>query len=147
MARTRIDLYDEPHVVEVGPHEFAFEPEVLGVEFAQAYADLQAAQSKLPQDPERLVSDVKAVQVASDSLRAFLAQFMTPESQGAFAEVLLPERALRAMFEWLVGVYGGEERPTGSSSASSTSSSQSGPRSTATSRSKASTPRRGRSAA
>jgi hypothetical protein len=146
MATRKFALNTEPHEAQIGDRlTLQFEPEVMGDEFMDAYAQLREAQSGLPADPGAM-QDVEpaAVRDAANGLRHFLASFMVPQSAREFADTKLPDRILLELFHWVLELYGGAARPTGSSSASSSPSPTAGTRSTGNSRSRASTSTRGR---
>ena len=103
MATKTFHLNTEPHTANVGEHRFQFEPEVVGAEFATAYAELQALQAEVDGDSE----DPKLLVKLDASIREFLATFMLPESREAFAEVKLPTRILVGMLQWVAELYGG----------------------------------------
>lgn len=145
--RKRFAIRTEPHVAEIGDDvELLFQPEVMGDEFMDAYSQLQEAQKKLPADPEQLAQvDPKVIKQAKAAVREFLAEMMLPESAEQFGKLRLPDRVLTDLLHWVVELYG--DRPTGSSSGSAPASPPGGTSGTGSSRSKASTRTRGRSAA
>jgi hypothetical protein len=105
MANKSFAINTEPHVAEVGPHRFEFEPEVIGAEFADAYADLKEVQSRVKAAGDDLQpEDLKAVNAA---MRSFLGGFMLPESLAVFESVKLPDRILVQLLEWVAELYGG----------------------------------------
>lgn len=115
MASVKFDLNTEPHEVEVGPHTFLFEPEVIGAVFASAYSGLKAAQ-KAVTDAGDNVGEAELLGV-HDSMREFLRRFMLEDSRPAFDAAMLPDRVLVQMLEWAAGQYGGgsgNDQPTSS---------------------------------
>lgn len=120
MAEKFFAINTEAHVATVGPHRFLFVPEVIGAEFAGAYAKLKEAQATVSQAGDDAgVDEARAVH---DALRHFLRELMLPESVEAFDNAKLPDRVLVAMLEWIGEVYGGgsgnEPAPGGRSSGS-----------------------------
>ncbi|WP_019061685.1 hypothetical protein [Streptomyces prunicolor] len=177
--RKTIQLYTEPHVVEVGPYELEFEPEVMGDQFVDAYAELSEAQKAKGVDLENLEdADPAALRKTMRAVRVFLARQMLPETSELFlrldvvkgGEVLesfqdgdeaqafaakhpgavvrdavrLPTRAVAEILEFTVELYGGGNRPTGSSSGSAPRSRPGGRPGTGPSPSRASTRTSGR---
>lgn len=144
MATKKIALNIEPHVAEVGDHTLLFQPEVMGEEFIDAYAELQEVHRRLSLDTDDLAgTDSEILREASAATRSFLARFMLPESAEEFTGMRLPGRVHVELLEWVVELYGGGRPPT-SSPASAPASPRAGTRGTGTSRSKASTRTRGR---
>ncbi|TDC29496.1 hypothetical protein E1211_25905 [Micromonospora sp. 15K316] len=143
MARKSFTIRTEPHVAEVGDVELLFRPEVDGDEFLDGYVELQDAQKKLGGSEKDLSPE--ALREATAAVRAFLARWMLPESQQVYATMRLPQRVEASLLEWLMGeeVYG-QGRPPTSPSDSSPRPPSPGIRGTGSSRSKASTPARGR---
>jgi hypothetical protein len=143
MARKQFTLRTEPHVAEVGGVELLFRPEVDGDEFLDGYVELQETQAKLGDGKTDVSPEV--LREATVAVRAFLARWMLPESQERFAAMRLPQRVEVGLLEWLLGeeVYGAG-RPTGQPSGSVPASPPPGMRGTGSSRSRGSTPGRGR---
>ncbi|MCY0957749.1 hypothetical protein [Streptomyces sp. H27-H5] len=145
MARKSFALNTEPHVAEIGAEELEFLPEVESDLFLDAYEELQAVYREAKIDTSDLTSiDAAQLRQVTGSLRVFLTKFMLPASAEAFAGMRLPDRILMDLMEFVTEVYG--RRPSTLSSDSPTPSRSPGSRGTAASRSKASTPARGRSA-
>ncbi|MFJ4702802.1 hypothetical protein ACIP5N_32080 [Streptomyces sp. NPDC088768] len=146
MATKSFALRTEPHVAEIGDTELLFAPEVYGDEFLDAYQEIQDARRGMGQSEDDEI-DVAAVRDVHKSIRVFLSKLMEPESATVFAEMRLPDRVLVELMEWAVELYGGQGRPPTSSTDSSRASRRAGTSGTAPSRSKGSTPARGRSRA
>lgn len=118
MATKNFAINTEPHVAKIGDVEISFQPEVVGAEFAQAYAGLREAQKQIKAagddvSPEALIA-------VNTEMRAFVTGFMLPESVKVFNEMRIPDRVLVQLLEWVAELYGGgvEERPTSQSSGS-----------------------------
>ena len=142
MATKKFALNTSPHVAEIGDEiKLLFRPEVVSSEFLDMYEDLQTARRDLEN-----VDDLDAGQLrtALAAVREFLAGLMLPESAEEFVHIQLPDRVLVELLEWVMEIYGGGSRPTGSSNGSSAASPPTGRRSTGNSRSRGSTPGRGR---
>ncbi|MFF5655196.1 hypothetical protein [[Kitasatospora] papulosa] len=86
--RKSFALNTEPHVADVGGTELKFEPEVMGDEFLDAYAEMREGQEAKGVDLDNLgdanPADVRRV---VRSLRVFLARQMLPESAADFLRV------------------------------------------------------------
>lgn len=139
MAKKTFTLNTEPHIAEIGDVQLAFQPEVMGDEFLDAYEALREAQSALGVDMDDL-SAVESSQLrqVSAALKTFLARLMLPGSAEMFTEMRLPDRVLIELMEWSVELYGsGGNRPTGRSSGSAQASPRTGTPGRAPSRSKA----------
>lgn len=103
MARTKIALNTEPHVVEVGDTELLFQPEVMGDEFLDAYGELREAQQAMGVDVENLSNlDTAAIRTAARAMRIFLAKLMLPESAEFFTrvEVVKDGKVLKDFHDW-----------------------------------------------
>jgi hypothetical protein len=89
VARTKIQLNTEPHVVEIGDTELKFQPEVMGDEFIDAYSELRDAQKAASGvDLDDLSTlDPAMIRGAARAMRAFLAKMMLPESAEFFTRV------------------------------------------------------------
>ncbi|MFG2404284.1 hypothetical protein ACGFR8_08070 [Streptomyces brevispora] len=141
MATKKFALNTDPHVAEIGEDlTLKFRPEVMGDEFLDVYEVLQEHLKAVEKD-DATVDELRASNAA---IRKFMSDLMLPESAAEFEKVQLPARVLGELMDWLMGVYGGGERPPTSSTGSATASPPRGTRGTATSRSKASTRARGR---
>lgn len=118
MAEKSFAINTEPHVANVGPHVLQFEPEVVGAEFAQAYAGLKAAQKKIKDAGDDVGPD--ELLAVNEGMRQFLDGFLLPESSKLFATLKLPDRVLVQLLEWVAELYGGGSgnAPGGSSSES-----------------------------
>lgn len=108
----------EPHVINVGDTRLLLEPEVIGAEFAQAYAGLKQAQKKVKAAKDDVGPD--ELMAVNAGMRDFLRRFMLPESKEEFDALKLPDRVLVQMLEFVAELYGGGSgnAPGGSSSAS-----------------------------
>ncbi|MFF2964221.1 hypothetical protein ACFVT1_36260 [Streptomyces sp. NPDC057963] len=148
MARKSFALRTESHVAEIGDDiELEFQPEVMGDEFLDAYEALQDTYTELGVDPSNAAGMTPAqLRTTTDAVRAFLAGLMLPESAAQFDTMRLPHRVIVALLEWTMEIYGGNggQRPPTSSNGSAAASPPRGTRGTASSRSKGSTPARGR---
>lgn len=148
MATRKFALYTEPHVAEIGDElSFEFQPEVMSDEYLDQYEAMKerlAAVGLVGGDEES--QDVESLREAIAATRDFLAGLMLPDSAERFGSTKLPNRVITDLFQWTLELYGNgaAQRPTGSSSASSTPSARAGTRGTANSRSKAATRARGR---
>ncbi|NEA39282.1 hypothetical protein [Streptomyces sp. SID11385] len=142
MATKTFALRTEPHVAEIGDEELAFHPEIDGDDYLDAYQEILDAR-RAAGDDDMDAAQARDVTVAT---RAFLAKLMLPESAERFASMRLPMRIMLELMEWVGDLYGGGRPPT-SSTDSSRASRRAGTSGTAPSRSKGSTPARGRSRA
>lgn len=114
MATKSFAINTEPHVAKIGDVEISFQAEVVGAEFAQAYAGLREAQKQIKAagddvSPEALIA-------VNTEMRAFVTGFMLPESREVFNEMRIPDRVLVQLLEWVAELYGGgggsKENPT-----------------------------------
>ncbi|MFF5668789.1 hypothetical protein ACFY8S_01410 [Streptomyces hygroscopicus] len=81
MATRNFALNTEPHVAQVGDIALEFQPEVMGDDFMDAYAELREAQRGIGVDPDDLSgADPGQLRQVSRALRSFLAHLMLPES-------------------------------------------------------------------
>ncbi|MEZ3180818.1 hypothetical protein KYY02_19620 [Streptomyces pimonensis] len=86
--RKSFALNTEPHVADIGGTELKFEPEVMGDEFMDAYAELREAQRAKGIGLEDLAeADPKDIRRTMRSLRLFLARQMLPESAQFFTRL------------------------------------------------------------
>lgn len=118
MATKSFAINTEPHVATVGEHVLKFEPEVIGAEFAKAYAGLKSAQKQVKKAGDDVGPD--ELLAVNEGMRDFLRRFMLPESADLFDTMKLPDRVLVQLLEWVAELYGGGSgnAPGGSSSAS-----------------------------
>ncbi|WP_225846888.1 hypothetical protein [Streptomyces sp. HPF1205] len=148
MATKRFSLHTEPHVAEIGDElAFEFRPEVDGDEFLDAYDALKERYSGLQLAGGDLGSiETSDLREAIGAVRAFLGSLMLPGSVARFESTPLPNRIVMQLLEWAMEIYGGNDgqRPPTSSPASATTSPRAGTPGTGSSRSRASTPVRGR---
>ena len=142
MAEFVFEINTEPHRFKVGSAVLLFQPEIVGAEFATAYADLRKVQLKVQQSQKAAkASSTKHKAAEGDGLEAevlvdlheamrkFLRRFMLPESQELFDGLRLPDRILVAMLEKAAELYGSTgdaARPTGGSTESSAPSATTG---------------------
>lgn len=78
-------LHTEPHVADIGGTELHFQPEVMGDEFMDAYAELRDAQKAKGVDMYNLAeADPKDVRRTVRALRLFLARQMLEDSADLF---------------------------------------------------------------
>ena len=118
MAEKSFAINTEPHVATIGDHKLSFVPEVVGAEFADAYAGLKEAH-KLVKAAKDGVGP-KELKAVNAGMREFLTGFMLPHSAEVFESLKLPDRVLVQLLEWLTALYGGGSgnAPGGSSSES-----------------------------
>ncbi|MET8746892.1 hypothetical protein [Streptomyces sp. NPDC004728] len=86
--RKSFALHTEPHVADIGGTELLFQPEVMGDEFMDAYAQLRDAQKAKGVDLDDLAdADPSDIRKSVRALRVFLAQQMLPESAEQFLHI------------------------------------------------------------
>lgn len=142
MATRTFQLRTEPHVAEIGDDiKLLFQPEVVSDEFLDKFEVLQVAKRDLGNLEDLDADQLRTALVAT---REFLAGLMLPESAREFVGMRLPDRVLVELLEWVLELYGGGNRPTGSSNGSAPASPPAGKSSTGNSRSRGSTRVRGR---
>lgn len=114
MATKAFAINTEPHVATVGDHVLKFQPEVIGADFAQAYAELRTVQAKVKGNKASSTKHAKeenldpAVLVeVHDAMRSFVRRFLLEESYAAFDVMRLPDRILVQLLEWTAELYGG----------------------------------------
>jgi hypothetical protein len=95
VARKKITLNTEPHVVEIGDTELLFLPEVMGDEFVDAFGELKEAQKAASGiDLDDLSTlDQSMIRGAARAMRAFLARLMLPESADLFTRINVVDTA------------------------------------------------------
>lgn len=145
--RRKFSLNTEPHVAEIGDNIILkFKPEVQGTDFIDAYVDIKSVTDRYKASGDGDDSDVdtEALREAVVKTHEFVAGFLLPESKEEFDRLGLPDRVVAELMEFVMELYSGG-RPTGRSPASSRSSPKRGTNGTASSRSKASTRKTGRS--
>jgi hypothetical protein len=87
-VRKSFALNTQPHVAEIGDIELEFQPEVMGDEFMDAYAEMRDAQQSKGVDLDNLSeADPSVVRGTVRALRVFLARQMLPESAAKFLRV------------------------------------------------------------
>ncbi|QBZ73489.1 hypothetical protein SEA_MISCHIEF19_4 [Streptomyces phage Mischief19] len=142
MAERSFAINTEPHVFNVGDVKLLLQPEVVGAEFATAYADLRKVQTRVQQSQKLAKAsstkhkaaeadgiDADVLTDLHEAMRSFLRRFMLPASQEVFDGLRLPDRILVAMLEAaaeLYGTTGDEPRPTGGSTESQEQSATTG---------------------
>lgn len=147
--RRKFALNTEPHVAEIGDDiVLKFKPEVQGTDFLDAYEDIKEVTDRFnaAQKAGEAEPDSAALRETLTKTRQFVASFLVPESRDDFDQANLPDRLVTELMEFVMELYSGE-RPTGRSPASARSSPKRGTSGTASSRSKASTRKTGRSRA
>lgn len=89
MATKSFTINTEPHVATVGETKLLFQPEVMGDEFMDAYAELRDVQkSATGLDVDDLNgADPDQLRNITQSLRVFLARLMVAESAALFRRV------------------------------------------------------------
>lgn len=114
MASKSFAINTEPHVADVGGTELKFQPEVIGAEFAQAYAGLRAVQSKVKGNKASSTKHAKEESLdpsvlveVHEAMRTFIRRFLVEESHAAFDTLRLPDRILVQLLEWVAELYGG----------------------------------------
>lgn len=105
MSKKTFALNTKPHEIVIGDTELLLEPEVLGSEFAEAYAELKVTQKRVKDAGEDLQpEDLKAV---NSAMRSFISRFMLPDSKPVFDAMRLPDRVLIQVLEYTAELYGG----------------------------------------
>lgn len=117
MATKTFEIRTEPHEAVIGPHTLLLEPEVIGAEFAQAYSEIREVQNKVKSAQGGKSSSTKHAKAdgldadvlteLSDAMRAFVRQFMLPDSQSVFDGMRVPDRILVKLMEYVAELYGG----------------------------------------
>ena len=117
MATKTFSINTDPHLAVIGEATLAFQPEVVGAEFAQAYDKLRAVQAKVQSLKGNKASSTKhakddGVDAAtltelSAAMREFIGGFLIEESVTVFAGLRLPDRILVQLMEWAAELYGG----------------------------------------
>ncbi|WP_371095065.1 hypothetical protein [Streptomyces sanglieri] len=86
--RKSFALQTEPHVADIGGTEFLFQPEVMGDEFLDAYAELRDAQKAKGIDLDNLAdADPSDIRRSARAQRVFLARQMLPDSAKLFLRI------------------------------------------------------------
>lgn len=111
------EIRTEPHEAVIGPHTLLLEPEVIGAEFATAYATLREVQRKVRSAEPAKGSSTKHAKgdglnaeiliELSDAMRVFVRKFMLPDSQAVFDGMRVPDRVLVKLMEYVAELYGG----------------------------------------
>ncbi len=117
MATKTFEIRTQPHEAVIGPHTLLLEPEVIGSEFAQAYAAIREVQSKVKGAQASKGSSTKHAKAdgldadvlteLSEAMRAFVRRFMLPDSQAVFDGMRIPDRILVKLMEYVAELYGG----------------------------------------
>ena len=117
MATKTFEIRTQPHEAVIGPHTLLLEPEVIGAEFAQAYAAIREVQGKVKAAQGNKASGTKHAKAdgldadvlteLSEAMRAFVRRFMLPESQAVFDTMRIPDRILVKLMEYVAELYGG----------------------------------------
>lgn len=130
MATKRFALNTEPHVIEIGDDVFRLQPEVVGTEFADAYAELRVIQDKVKGAKPTSQKAGKAADLdpatlkkLTQSMKDFTGTFMLDdENRKRWQAARLPDRILVQVLEYVAELYGGGSgnpaAPGGQSSAS-----------------------------
>lgn len=118
MAEKTFAINTEPHVINIGTAKLLLEPEVIGAEFAEAYAGLKVAQKQITDAGDNVGSE--ELLAVNEGMRSFLRRFMLADSKEEFDHLILPDRILVQMLEFVAQLYGGGSgnAPGGSSSES-----------------------------
>lgn len=117
MATKTFEIRTEPHEAVIGANTLLLEPEVIGAEFAQAYASLREVQAKVKGAQAGKPSSTKHAKAdgidagilteLSEAMRSFVRRFMLPDSQAVFDGLRLPDRILVQLMEYVAELYGG----------------------------------------
>lgn len=92
--RKSFALHTEPHVADIGGTEFAFEAEIMGDEFMDAYAELRDSQTANGIDLGNIAeADPKGLRHALRSIRLFIARQMLTESRELFTRLDVVDQA------------------------------------------------------
>lgn len=122
MAEKSFAINDEPHVAKLGSVEFLFKPEVIGADFADAYAILREAQAEIAAASKAGGESMsgETLKKMNESMRSFIRSFLMDESKKAFDTTAIPDRVLIQLMNWTAELYGGGQGNdrTGSSGAS-----------------------------
>ena len=113
MATKSFAIRTEPHVADVGGTLLQFHAEVIGAEFAPAYAELRGVQQRVKGNKASSSKHAKdadmdpAVLVdLHNAMKKFVRGFLLPESQTVFDGLRLPDRVLVQLMEWTAELYG-----------------------------------------
>jgi hypothetical protein len=117
VATKTFEIRTDPHEAVIGDVTLLLEPEVVGAEFAQAYAELREVQQKVKgAQPSKSSStkhakaeslDVDVLTELSASMHSFVRRFMLPDSKTVFDGMRLPDRVLVQLMEYVAELYGG----------------------------------------
>lgn len=117
MASKNFAINTEPHVATIGNVQLRFQPEVIGSEFASAYAKLVDAQQKVNDRKGAKASSTKhgkaetvdpaTLVELNQAMREFLSGLMLPDSQKVFETFQVPDRILVELLQWTSELYGG----------------------------------------
>lgn len=113
MATKSFAINTEPHIADVGGTQLRFQAEVIGAEFAQAYAELRTVQQRVKGNKASSTKHAKDADLDPDvlvdlhnSMRKFVRGFLLPESHDTFDSLRLPDRILVQLMEWVAELYG-----------------------------------------
>lgn len=117
MATKTFEIRTNPHEAVIGATTLLLEPEVVGAEFAQAYAEIREVQQKVKSAQATKGSSTKHAKAdgldaavlteLSESMRQFVRRFMLPDSKAVFDGMRLPDRVLVQLMEYVAELYGG----------------------------------------
>lgn len=126
MATRTFMINVTPHEAVVGDVTLLFIPETEGAAFADAYASLRTAQEGIKAAGDSIGAD--ELRAVSAGMRAFVSNFLLPESVPDFESLRLPERVLVQLLEYVAELYGGgagtKANPTGAAGGRSSGSSR-----------------------
>lgn len=105
MATRTFSLNTEPHQAIIGDVTLLFIPETEGAAFADAYASLRTAQEGIKAAGDNIGAD--ELRAVSAGMRAFVGNFLLPDSVPDFESLRLPERVLVQLLEYVAELYGG----------------------------------------
>uniref|UniRef100_A0AAU7GZ65 Tail assembly chaperone n=1 Tax=Streptomyces phage Geonosis TaxID=3158856 RepID=A0AAU7GZ65_9CAUD len=117
MATRTFEIRTEPHEAVIGDVTLQLAAEVVGAEFAQAYASIREVQAKVKAAQGGKSSstkhakadgvDAETLTELSEAMRAFVRRFMLPDSQTVFDGMRIPDRVLVKLMEYVAELYGG----------------------------------------
>ena len=117
MATKTFEIRTDPHEAVIGATTLLLEPEVVGAEFAQAYAAIREVQQKVKSAQASKGTSTKhaksdgldadVLTELSESMRQFIRRFMLPDSKTIFDGMRLPDRILVQLMEYVAELYGG----------------------------------------
>lgn len=116
MAEKSFAIRTEPHRADIGGTVLLLQPEVVGAEFTDAYAEVRKVQSlvrsvegggKASSTKHKSEVDPEALRKISDAMREFVRGFLLEESRPVFDGMRLPDRVLVELMQWVAELYGG----------------------------------------